>query len=134
MDELERKNKILEYIEGHLGCTKTSLENGVDMAPRTVRKHLQNLIEDEKKVVCIVDKANPRIHHLFINDQVKLAIMSLAMSRVEEQMKNQRYTIAEMVGGGYAVQPHGGLPIFTSTIGDSVKRLIGSVNQLKSLL
>ena len=130
-----RKDKVLEYIDGHFGCTKTSLENGVvGMAPRTVRKYLKELIEEDKKVVCIVDKVNPRIHHLFINDQIKLMKMDLAMSKVEAQMKKEKYTILGMGSGGYALTAHSGGTIIHSSVRESIDNIITTASRLKSVL
>ena len=136
---MERKDNILEYIDANLGCTKTSLENNLDMAPKTARKYLKQLIEEDKKVTYLVDKKNPRIHHLYINDPIELALMNLKMSKAEELMKNQKhtgYTIAALGNGAFAIQPHDGrLPvIFQHGVEESVKGIIESAIRLKSSL
>ncbi|HEY1247871.1 MAG TPA: hypothetical protein VGE97_02675 [Nitrososphaera sp.] len=140
MIDIERKDKILEYIGANLGCTKTSLEDNLDMASRTVRRYLKELIEEDKKVICIIDKVNPRIHHLFLNDPIKLAVMNLKMSKAEELMKNQkhmtRYTVAPLVNGGFAIASHDGWPpvMIQHGVEESVKNLIESASRLKSIL
>ena len=85
------KDRIIKYIQTHRGCNKTSVKNAIkERAEATIDKDIKELIE-EKKVICIIDEVNPRIHHLYPND-VELSrrkTNSFILSKVEEQLKNQ---------------------------------------------
>ena len=91
---MNREERILKYIETHSGCTKTIVKNSTDMAEGTADKILKKLIEKDKKVICIIDDVNPRIHHLYRNgpEISKMRTKKFILSKIEEQINNQMYT------------------------------------------
>ena len=101
-----REEKILEYIEANPGCTKTEaeVENFDYMGEKKAKKIIKKLIIDDKKVICVIDKVNSQIHHLFINNEPTpetaiTNVKNLILSKVEEQMKKQMYTVTRLENG-----------------------------------
>ena len=107
-------------------------------APGTTDTLLKELIEEDKSIIYIIDKVNPRVHHLFVNNPVKLAMMNLTLSIVEARMRRGGdggvYTIAPIVGGGVAIGSKDGVYFMQGNSTDGVKNLIESASRLKSLL
>jgi hypothetical protein len=94
-------------------------------SPPTTDKILKRLIEQDEKIIYEVDKVNPRIHHLMINDKDKLAILN---SRLRAQM-----TCAQLTDGRWACVPTSTpaneakariLPNIDSTVLDTVIKLL----------
>lgn len=76
------------------------------MAEGTAKTILKKLIK-ENKVICDIDEVNPQIHHLYIND-AKMSVIKtkkLLVSKVEEQINNQKYTTARLSGGDWISIP-----------------------------
>jgi predicted transcriptional regulator len=72
--KISNEDLVLEFIREHEGCTKTQVIVFMDAkkhaSPMTTHGIITSLIDKQKgKVICQVDKSNPRIHHLFINDK-----------------------------------------------------------------
>ena len=105
---MNREDIILKYIDEHDGCNKTNVKDGCIkyVGDKTADKILKKLIQDEK-VVCEIDKVNPQIHRLHINNETRSLIKTknLILSRFEEQFNNQKYTMAQLTTGGWAVMP-----------------------------
>ena len=73
------------------------VKDSMPFAHRTTDKIIKRLIEEDEKVTFYIDKENPRIHHLLINDKDKSRILN---SRLGLQM-----TCAQLLGGGWACVP-----------------------------
>jgi hypothetical protein len=97
MDWREREKKVLEYIQANPTCNKTEVKYSMPFAHRTTDKIIKKLIEEDEKVTFYIDKVNPRIHHLLINDKDKLAILN---SRLRPMM-----TCAQLSDGRWACSP-----------------------------
>lgn len=63
---MDRKDKVIEYIHTHPSCSRTNVIDNMPFADKTTKKVLKELIEEDK-VTCLIDKTNPRIHHLILN-------------------------------------------------------------------
>ena len=88
------------------------VENNTDMAEGTAKKILRKLIEKDKKVICVIDDANPRIHHLYINgpEISEMWTKKFILSKIEEQINNHmRYKTVQLETGEWisiAFTPH----------------------------
>ena len=116
-----REKKVLEYIKANPTCTKTKVKDSMTFAHGTTDKILKKLIEEDEKVTYYIDKVNPRIHHLLINDKDKLAILN---SRLGLQT-----TCAQLLAGGWMcvpTYPHKRrlLPNIDATVLDNVTKIL----------
>jgi hypothetical protein len=117
-NDLDRESKVIEYIRAHEGCWKTKVKYNMPFAYGTTDRILKDLI-DEGKITCTLDKKNPRIHHLFINDvrMSQLRTKDLLLSRFEGQIKDQIYTTVNL--GGHLVS----IPVNLGPPNDSLPRV-----------
>ena len=94
---MDKEEMVLKYVQANPRCTRTSVINAMPFSPPTTDKILKKLIEEDEKIIYEIDKVNPRIHHLLINDKDKLAILN---SRLRVQT-----TCAQLSDGRWACVP-----------------------------
>jgi hypothetical protein len=115
---LNRKKMVLDFIDAHPLCTKTNVKNSMPFAPGTTDKILKELIEVDEKVVCYIDKVNPRTHHLLIPDKGRSAMVNNSLLRA---------TSVQLMTGERISFPHNlncKFPIIDASVLDEVKKLI----------
>ena len=85
---------------------KTKVHQCTDMAENTAKKILKKLIDDGR-VICLIDKVNPRIHHLYINGEKmsRLRTRGILLSKFEGQIKKQQYQTVPVLGVGWVSVP-----------------------------
>lgn len=123
---MDREDNVLEYIEAHPLCTKTEVKNSMDMATPTTDKILKKLIQVDKKITCVIDSVNPRIHHLIVNNENKMLMANLLLKKAEEQLKKEMYTRVELTSGEMLAFPL----TFPLTNGTGVKNLVATARAL----
>jgi hypothetical protein len=70
--DLNRKEEVIEYIEAHPFCSRTNVIDNMPFADKTTKKVLKELIEEDKKITCVIDKKNPRVHQLIVNHNMEI--------------------------------------------------------------
>ena len=85
-------------------------------APGTTDKILKKLIEEDEEVIYEIDKVNPRIHHLLINDKDKFAMITQLLG----QTTSVKLTTDEWIS--FPINRK--FPIIDATVLDDVKKLI----------
>jgi hypothetical protein len=88
---------VLEYVQSNPRCNRSDVKKAMPFSPPTTDKILKKLIQQDEKIIYEIDKVNPRIHHLLINDKDKLAILN---SRLRPMM-----TCAQLTDGRWACVP-----------------------------
>ena len=87
--DMKREEKILYFIQENPGCTKTKVINYMDengSSQNTSYKILKRLVDEDKKVVSQPDRANSRIHHLYVNDKSEFIRIKKELSIIKSIM------------------------------------------------